>query len=81
MTGLLVPMVEQRNAPTRLNGSLQRLPRSLDYRKKGLVTAVKDQVRRAEAFPWQQISGDRSAGTEKGSSKSQVGRGRARKVT
>lgn len=73
MTGLLVPMVEQHSAPTRLNGSLQRLPRSLDYRKKGLVTGVKDQVRRAQMFPWQQVSEDRSAGTEKGSSTSQVG--------
>lgn len=45
MTGLLVPMVEQRNATMRLNSSLQRLPRGLDYRKKGLVTPVKDQVR------------------------------------
>uniref|UniRef100_H3CKZ4 Cathepsin K n=1 Tax=Tetraodon nigroviridis TaxID=99883 RepID=H3CKZ4_TETNG len=43
MTGLLVPMVDQRNATMALNGSVQRLPRNLDYRKKGAVTAVKDQ--------------------------------------
>lgn len=47
MTGLLVPMVDRRNATMALNNSLQKLPRSLDYRRKGFVTAVKDQVRRS----------------------------------
>lgn len=45
MTGLLVPMVDQRNATMTFNNSVQKLPRSLDYRKKGIVTAVKNQVR------------------------------------
>lgn len=46
MTGLLPPRADRRNATAALNSSVQKLPRSLDYRKKGAVTAVKDQVRR-----------------------------------
>lgn len=61
MTGLLVPMVDQRNATMALNGSVQRLPRNLDYRKKGAVTAVKDQVRH--------FYDNASVGDRKGSSK------------
>lgn len=58
MTGLLVPMVDRRNTTMTLDNSLQKLPRSLDYRKKGVVTAVKDQVRPSfgAAFLRQQIS-------------------------
>lgn len=47
MTGLLVPLNDQRNVSVALSNSIERLPTHLDYRKKGIVTAVKDQVRRA----------------------------------
>lgn len=51
MTGLLVPLDDRRNVMT-LNNSIQRLPKHLDYRKKGFVTAVKDQVRRSTPRGW-----------------------------
>lgn len=47
MTGLLVPLNDQRNVTMALSNSIERLPKSLDYRKKGIVTAVKNQVRRS----------------------------------
>ncbi|TWW79769.1 cathepsin K [Takifugu flavidus] len=43
MTGLLVPLNDQRNVTMALSNSIERLPKHLDYRKKGIVTAVKDQ--------------------------------------
>lgn len=43
--GLQVPMNrDPRNIMT-LEDKLYRLPKSVDYRKKGMVTPVKDQVR------------------------------------
>lgn len=45
MTGLIVPLDSQRNATTTFNTSVHRMPKSLDYRKKGWVTSVKNQVR------------------------------------
>lgn len=47
MTGLLVPLNDQRNVTMALGNSIERLPKHLDYRKKGIVTAVKNQVRRS----------------------------------
>lgn len=44
MTGLIVPMDSVRNATMALNTSVHHMPRSLDYRKKGWVTSVKNQV-------------------------------------
>lgn len=52
MTGLLVPLDDRRNSTMTLDNSIQRLPKQLDYRKKGLVTAVKDQVRRSTQRGW-----------------------------
>lgn len=54
MTGLLVPLDDRRNVTMTLNNSIQRLPKHLDYRKKGFVTAVKDQVRRSTQRGWNQ---------------------------
>lgn len=42
MTGLVVPMNRERNFT--YDNSIHKLPKYLDYRKKGLVTSVKDQV-------------------------------------
>lgn len=46
MTGLRVPMNAPANVTMELDNNIQKLPKYLDYRKKGLVTEVKDQVRR-----------------------------------
>lgn len=46
MTGLLVPMSNQRNGTLPPSNDILKLPKSLDYRKKGMVTEVKNQVRR-----------------------------------
>ncbi|XP_075885396.1 cathepsin K [Nelusetta ayraudi] len=43
MTGLIVPLDSQRNATMTFNTSVHRMPKSLDYRKKGWVTSVKNQ--------------------------------------
>uniref|UniRef100_A0A3Q3IZW4 Uncharacterized protein n=1 Tax=Monopterus albus TaxID=43700 RepID=A0A3Q3IZW4_MONAL len=43
MTGLRVPQIHQRNSTTALNYSEANLPKSIDYRKKGMVTSVKNQ--------------------------------------
>lgn len=45
MTGLIVPLDSQRNATMTFNTSVHHMPKSLDYRKKGWVTSVKNQVR------------------------------------
>lgn len=45
MTGLVVPMTRERNFTMALDNSVQRLPKYLDYRKKKMVTSVKNQVR------------------------------------
>lgn len=45
LTGLLVPMNRERNFTTTLGNGVHKLPKYLDYRKKKMVTSVKDQVR------------------------------------
>lgn len=45
LTGLLVPMNRERNFTTALGKGVQKLPKYLDFRKKNMVTSVKDQVR------------------------------------
>lgn len=44
MTGLLVPTNPGRSFTMALNDSVSRLPKSIDYRRKGMVTSVKNQV-------------------------------------
>ncbi|XP_034030269.1 cathepsin K [Thalassophryne amazonica] len=44
MTGLLIPTNPESGLNTmHINTTVQKLPKSIDYRKKGLVTSVKDQ--------------------------------------
>ncbi|XP_042345511.1 cathepsin K [Plectropomus leopardus] len=43
MTGLQIPVNRERSFTVDLDNSLTRLPKSLDYRKKGMVTSVKNQ--------------------------------------
>lgn len=45
MTGLLVPDNSDRSFTMALDDSVQKLPKSVDYRKKKMVTPVKNQVR------------------------------------
>lgn len=44
MTGLTVPLNRQRNTTMALSDTVHRLPKYLDYRKKRMVTSVKNQV-------------------------------------
>nr|XP_033497524.1 cathepsin K [Epinephelus lanceolatus] len=43
MTGLLVPVNRERSFTMDLDDRVTRLPKTVDYRKKGMVTAVKNQ--------------------------------------
>uniref|UniRef100_A0A1A7WES0 Cystein proteinase inhibitor protein salarin n=1 Tax=Iconisemion striatum TaxID=60296 RepID=A0A1A7WES0_9TELE len=43
MTGLLVPMNREQSFTMMLNESVSKLPKSIDYRKKGMVSSVKNQ--------------------------------------
>nr|XP_046255797.1 cathepsin K [Scatophagus argus] len=43
MTGLQVPMTHERSFTMALDDSVSRLPKAVDYRKKGMVTSVKNQ--------------------------------------
>uniref|UniRef100_A0A667ZEP7 Cathepsin K n=1 Tax=Myripristis murdjan TaxID=586833 RepID=A0A667ZEP7_9TELE len=43
MTGLQVPLNRERNFTMAMDDKLERLPKSIDYRRKGMVTAVKNQ--------------------------------------
>ncbi|KAM9309803.1 cathepsin K [Pholidichthys leucotaenia] len=43
MTGLQVPMSRDGSFTVALDGRLSRIPKSVDYRKKGMVSPVKDQ--------------------------------------
>lgn len=45
MTGLQVPVNRERSFTMDLDDRVTRLPKTVDYRKKGMVTAVKNQVR------------------------------------
>lgn len=44
MTGLTVPLNRQRNTTMALGDAVHRMPKYLDYRKKRMVTSVKNQV-------------------------------------
>lgn len=45
MTGLLPPLNLERSFTMALDDEVTRLPKSVDYRRKGMVTSVKNQVR------------------------------------
>lgn len=45
MTGLQIPMNHERSFTMAMYDQVTKIPKSVDYRKKGMVTAVKDQVR------------------------------------
>lgn len=45
MTGLQVPLTREPAFTMDLDGKVNKLPKFLDYRKKGMVTPVKNQVR------------------------------------
>ena len=45
MTGLQVPENSERSFTMALDDKVSKIPKSVDYRKKGMVTPVKNQVR------------------------------------
>lgn len=45
MTGLLLPMQRNSSNTMALDDKVERLPKTVDYRKKGMVSSVKNQVR------------------------------------
>lgn len=45
LNGLLVPLNQERDVTMKLNNSVHQMPKYLDYRKKGMVTPVRNQVR------------------------------------
>lgn len=50
MTGLTVPLNRQRNTTMALGDTMHRMPKYLDYRKKRMVTSVKNQVSARHTF-------------------------------
>ena len=44
MMGLLVPLNRDRTFTAAFDDKLEKLPKSIDYRKKGMVSSVKNQV-------------------------------------
>lgn len=46
MTGLQLPLNLERSFTMALDDKVSKIPKSVDYRKKGMVTPVKNQVRR-----------------------------------
>lgn len=45
MTGLQIPVNRERGFTMDLDDNVTKLPKYIDYRKRGMVTPVKDQVR------------------------------------
>lgn len=50
MTGLLVPMNREPSFTMDLDDKVSKIPKSVDYRKKGMVTSVKNQVRQQRSY-------------------------------
>lgn len=45
MTGLQIPVNQERSFTLAMDDMPSKIPKSVDYRKKGMVTSVKNQVR------------------------------------